>query len=390
MDRKVFVSKCNEYDQEQIRKAYQEILIDSGLLDFVKEGMTIAIKANLVAPSKPEHAVVTHYQLLVELCKILLEKKAKVIVGDSPGGLYNEVVLNSIYKSSKITEVEKVGAFLNKDFSTQVIDVDNLKIIKHLDCTSYLLKADAIINFAKMKSHGMMSLSGAVKNMFGAVPGTIKLEYHYRYPNHQDFANMLIDIQEFYKCKLHIIDGIVGMEGNGPTMGTPRHIGLLMASESPYNLDLLCCKVMNLDINQVPTIKQAIERNLCYDDVCKVKVNQSVDDNIVKDFKNIEHIDNIQFFNSSHKSWIKRLIGKIAKAVLLMRPKPKKKECIGCNKCANICPAKAIEMVNKKPKIDKNVCIRCFCCQEFCPVGAMKTHRTFISKILTKKKSSSK
>ena len=106
---------------------------------------------------------------------------------------------------------------------------------------------------------------------------------------------------------------------------------------------------------------------------------------IHKDFENIQHSDNILFFSDKHKNIFKRAIGVIAKKILIVRPKAKKKECIGCRKCADICPAKAITMKNKKPVIDKKVCIRCFCCQEFCPVGAMKTHRTLIAKMITKK-----
>lgn len=390
MENNVFISKCEDYNVDNINKSFKEILLDSSLLDFVKEGMVIAIKANLVTPSKPESAITTHPTLLIELCKILLEKKAKVIVGDSPGGLYNEVYLAPVYSRCNLKEIEKIGGSLNHDFSTSVKEVEGLMIIKHLDCCNWLLKADAIINFAKMKTHGMMSLSGSVKNMFGSVPGTIKLEYHYRYPSHQDFANMLIDIQEFYKCQLHIVDAILAMEGNGPTMGVPRHVGLLMASKSCYALDLVCCKLMNLDINNVFTVKEAINRNLCVDSVEKVNMSMNIDEFVKEDFANIIHHNNIQFFDDTNKNFFKRIIGKLAKAILMVRPKAKKKECIGCRKCADICPAKAITMKNKKPVIDKNKCIRCFCCQEFCPVGAMKTHRTLIGKIITKKKSSSK
>ena len=295
--------------------------------------------------------------------------------------------LNTVYKKTQADKVLEVGASLNHDFQQEIIDTPSLKVVKHLDCCSWLLKADAIINFAKMKTHGMMSLSAATKNMFGSVPGTIKLEYHYRYPRHEDFANMLIDIQEFYKCKLHICDAIIAMEGNGPTMGQPKKIGLLLASKSCYALDLLCCKLMNLDIKQVPTITQAIERELSPKTIDEVIVNMDVTPYIDETFLNLDHSDNIQFFDDAHKNVFKRIIGKIAKKVLIVRPKAKNKECIGCQKCANICPAKAITMKDKKPIIDKKKCIRCFCCQEFCPVGAMKTHRTLISKILTKKKS---
>ena len=387
MIKEVFAIPCDSYKQEETYEKLKELLVNNNLLDFVKKDMVIAIKANLVAAMKPESAAPTHPSLLIALCKILLEMGAKVIVGDSPGGLYQEMFLSTVYKKTQADKVLEVGACLNHDFTQQIVDTPELKVVKHLDCCSWLLKADAIINFAKMKTHGMMSLSAATKNMFGSVPGTIKLEYHYRYPRHEDFANMLIDIQEFYKCKLHICDAIVAMEGNGPTMGVPKKIGLLLASKSCYSLDLLCCKLMNLDINQVPTIKQAIGRNLSPSSIEDVIVNMDVTPYVDETFKNLDHSDNIQFFDDKHKNVFKRIIGKIAKKVLIVRPKAKNKECIGCQKCANICPAKAITMVDKKPVIDKKKCIRCFCCQEFCPVGAMKTHRTWIAKILTKKKS---
>lgn len=385
MEKSVFAMECKNYEFDEVYLRMKQLLFQNHLLDFVKEGMTIAIKANLVSASKPDHAVVTHPIVVASLCKILLEMNVKVVVGDSPGGLFNDAVLNNIYHKTNMDMVCQYGAQLNHNYKQEIIDVDHLKIVKHLDCSAWLLEADAIINFAKMKTHGMMSLSGSVKNMFGSVPGTIKLEYHYRYPSHQDFANMLIDIQEFYKCKLHLMDAIDAMEGNGPTMGTPKNVGLLLASKNPYNLDVVCCKLMNLDILQVPTIQEAILRNLSVSSFEEIQLNLDIQPYIVETYKNIEHNDTIQFYNGN-SSFFKRWLGKLAKAIMLTRPQVKKKQCIGCQKCANICPANAITMVKNKPQINKKVCIRCFCCQEFCPVGAMKTHRTRISKLLTHKK----
>ncbi len=385
MEKSVFAMECKNYEFDEVYPKMKQLLFQNHLLDFVKEGMTIAIKANLVSASKPDHAVVTHPIVVASLCKILLEMNVKVVVGDSPGGLFNDAVLNNIYHKTNMDMVCQYGAQLNHNYKQEIIDADHLKIVKHLDCSAWLLEADAIINFAKMKTHGMMSLSGSVKNMFGSVPGTIKLEYHYRYPSHQDFANMLIDIQEFYKCKLHLMDAIDAMEGNGPTMGTPKNVGLLLASKNPYNLDIVCCKLMNLDILQVPTIQEAILRNLSVSSFEEIQLNLDIQPYIVETYKNIEHNDTIQFYNGN-SSFFKRWLGKLAKAIMLTRPQVKKKQCIGCQKCANICPANAITMVKNKPQINKKVCIRCFCCQEFCPVGAMKTHRTRISKLLTHKK----
>lgn len=385
MENNVYAIECLEYEYFDVYEKLKKLLLDNNLLSFVKEGMLIAIKTNLVSASKPEKTIVTHPILIKALCQILIEMKAQVVVGDSPGGLYNENSLSSSYHKTNLEMILETGATLNHDFTTQNITIPNGQIVKNLDGCNYLLKADAIINCAKMKTHGMMALSSCVKNMFGSVPGTVKLEYHYKYPNHQDFANMLIDIQEFYKCKLHIVDAIMAMEGNGPTMGQPRKVNLIFAGQNPYNIDLCCAKVMNLNILQVPTIQEAIKRNLSAKSVEEVSINLDLNPFVVEDFNKIEHAENIQFY-SADGNIFKKMIGKIAKMVLTTKPKVSKKMCIGCQKCFQICPAKAITMKNKKPKINRQICIRCFCCQEFCPVGAMKTHKTWIAKMLTHSK----
>ena len=158
---------------------------------------------------------------------------------------------------------EEVGASLNYNVSTSKIKVDK-KVVKTLDVSNWLLEQDVLINFSKLKSHGMMALSASVKNMFGVVPGVLKPEYHYRFPSHDDFANMLIDLNEVFECKLNLVDGIIGMEGNGPTQGDPRLIGVLLASKTPYPLDVVCAKIIGLDIDNVYTITESIKRGKTY------------------------------------------------------------------------------------------------------------------------------
>jgi ferredoxin len=109
----------------------------------------------------------------------------------------------------------------------------------------------------------------------------------------------------------------------------------------------------------------------------------TIDDIIIKDYKNILPGKSMEFLEK-FKGPFGKIINPIIAKVLTVKPKVKKKECIGCKKCANICPVNAIEMIKKKPVINRDKCIRCFCCQEFCPVGAMKAHKNIIVKILTK------
>ena len=110
---------------------------------------------------------------------------------------------------------------------------------KQFPYTAYLAKADAIIDLCKLKTHGMMGLTYAIKYFFGSIPGTVKPEFHYRYPRAEDFANVLVDLYEYSKSRLCICDAVVGMEGNGPTQGTPREIGCLIASRNGHMIDSL-------------------------------------------------------------------------------------------------------------------------------------------------------
>ena len=343
--------------------------------------MKIGIKVNLVGNFGPDKAATTHPLLVKKLCELLIERGAIVTIGDSPGGLFTESILKSIYKGTGFLICEEIGAKLNYDVSTSQLKVEK-QVVKTLDVSNWLLEQDALINFAKLKSHGMMALSASVKNMFGIVPGVLKPEYHYRYPNHDDFANMLIDINEVFDCKLNLIDGIIGMEGNGPTQGEPRYIGAILASRKPYPLDVVACKIIDLDIDNVYTVSESIKRGLTanYDEII---LNKPIDDIIIKDYKNILPGKSMEF-SEKFKGPFGKIINPIIAKVLTVKPKVKKKECIGCKKCANICPVNAIEMIKKKPVINRDKCIRCFCCQEFCPVGAMKAHKNIIVKILTK------
>ena len=109
--------------------------------------------------------------------------------------------------------------------------------------TGYLDRADGIVNLCKLKSHGMMGMSAGAKNMCGAIPGTVKPEYHFKFPDYSDFADMIVDINEYFKPRLTVTDAVVGMEGNGPTAGDARKMGFIAASKSPHAADLVCSEI---------------------------------------------------------------------------------------------------------------------------------------------------
>lgn len=379
----VSVVPCGSYEAKECEKALEQVLQPLGGLDWVKPGMTVVIKANLVGAIEPEKAATTHPSLLAALTRLLKAKGARVIIGDSPGGLFNETFLKRVYKLTGMQEVVDAGAELNFDFSQKTANFPEGKVAKSFLYTGYLDTADAIISFCKLKTHGMMSLSAATKNLFGAVPGTTKPEYHFRYPNPLDFAGMIVDLYSYFKPKLFLVDGVVAMEGNGPTAGTPRPVGALLAGTDCHRLDMICAELIGVEPMAVPTLRAAANYGMIPETTESIEVAGDIEALKVPDFERVKQNKSTQFKNV-FPGKLGELFGSLAKVCLQAKPKLQSTACIGCGYCARLCPAKAIVVKNKKAVIDRKACIRCFCCQEFCPEGAMVVHRPLIAKVLNR------
>ena len=379
----VSIQACADYEEATVRQSMGLVLRQMDALNFVRPGMTVAVKVNLVSAAKPEEAATTHPALVRELCRLITEKGARAVVGDSPGGLYSRAALRGIYQATGLHAVEEVGGSLNDNFEVRDAVDHDAAVLHTFPYTAWLEEADAIICFAKLKTHAMMGMTCSVKNMFGAIPGTDKPEYHYRYPNPTDFSRMLVDINAYFKPVLTICDGIMAMEGNGPSMGKPRKMGLLAASKSPHKLDLVLAALIHMNREDVPTLEAAYERGLIPGTVAELNVTKGWEQFICPDFETIGVKRGLLFTNEA-AGIVGKLWSRILKAAVQPRPQVKKEDCIGCGECSKVCPAKAITMIDKKPSIDYTKCIRCFCCQEFCPIGAMKVQRTGLSKLMEK------
>ena len=374
----VSISACPDYSAENVRRALAECLDAVGGLDWVTPGMKIAVKANLVIAMKPDTAAVTHPSVVTELCRMLVSRGAEVIVGDSPGGLWNSAWVGYVYTASGIREVESIGASLNRDFGETEIEFPDAAAAKKFFLTSWLLDVDCIIDCCKLKTHAFMAMSCAVKNFFGAVPGARKPEYHYLYPQLSSFADMLIDLNLFLKPCLTVVDAVMGMEGNGPTQGTPRHLGAILASRSTFAADLACVSLIGLDPMDVPTVKAAFERGLAPASPQELSVYGDLASFAVPDYVTLPIHEDMDF--RSHGPVINWLL----RTCFATRPKIDRSICVGCGKCAEACPVHASKVVDRKAEIDKSVCIRCFCCQEFCPKGAISVHRPAFARLLGK------
>jgi len=375
----VAVVRCKTYNVEAVKPALEEAVNAVNGLDFVMPEMKIIIKPNLVSFKKPDAAATTHPALLEALVEMLLARGADVTIGDSPGGPHSLPLLNRVYTATGMDRLEKLGAKLNRNMNEKNVDFPEGKVLKNFTYTEYLDEADAIIDFCKLKSHGMLGMSAAVKNLFGTIPGLKKPEVHYKFQNDAEFADMLVDLNEYFKPRLAICDAVVGMEGNGPTAGTPRQIGAIIASKSTYYADVVGAELIGMNIDGLPTLQAAYERGFAPASSKNLRVYGDIRALTVDDFK-APPVRGLSFMRKGN------VLHFISKAALEHKPTLKKRLCVGCGECARMCPAKAIEMKNKKPHINREKCIRCFCCQEFCPRAAMVAHRPLAAKVLNKLK----
>ena len=383
----VSIVPCEEYTIDQATLALSQAIEAVGGLDWVQPGMKIAVKLNLVSAMKPEAAATVHPVMAAALTRLLTARGATVILGDSPGGLYTSAALNRVYGATGMKLCEEAGATLNRDCGTGQASFPQGKTIQSFTYTTWLDQADAIIDFCKLKTHGMMGMTAATKNMFGVIPGTMKPEYHYLHPDALAFGNMLVDLCEYFratgKLRLCLCDGVIGMEGNGPSKGTPRTFGAVLASSSPYALDLVCARLLEVSADQVPYMIAALDRGL----IPQRAEDLSISGNLA------EYLPKTPIIQAgATKSWFviedkntafEKALKRGLRVLLSSKPMPER-SCIGCGVCADLCPAKAITIRNKQATINRKACIRCFCCQEFCPKGAMIAKRPLVARILGK------
>jgi len=376
---RVSLVECKTYNYMDMRKSIEEIFNNIGGIEkYIKKGSTVLLKVNLLMKKKPEEATTTHPLFVKALGDVILDYGANVIVGDSPGGPFNKKVLTQLYRYCEY-ESTFLGSEIKLNFNVEETDLylEDAKIVKKIKALDLLNEVDSVITVAKFKTHQMTKFTGAVKNLFGIVPGIQKAEYHFRMPEINDFADALVDICMHAKPILAFMDAIVGMQGDGPSAGDPREIGCILGSESPYHLDIVASQIASINPLDVPTIERAVDRGLCKKDFSDIEVvGESIERFRIDDFK-APHIRSLKMLSMLPNYLEKPL-------ALLLKPRPVFMDdlCVGCGECARACPPQVIDMKNKKPVVRLDKCIRCFCCQELCPYKAVKVHRSWLLKTL--------
>jgi uncharacterized protein (DUF362 family)/NAD-dependent dihydropyrimidine dehydrogenase PreA subunit len=324
-----------------------------GIEACVRKGDRVLLKVNLLSASTPDKAVDTHPLLVRKTAEAVLRVGATPVIGDSPAGQFTKRRLQKIYEKAGLLAVSRdLGVELNYDTRTTTVPVPNGTQLTTTPLCNFILDADAIIALPKIKTHSFMIMTLATKIMFGAIPGLTKPKYHALYLRKASFANMLLDVLSVATPALFIMDGIIGMQGDGPSAGEPVHLGVLMASTDPIAMDLAVCHMLHLEPIGIPTLKEARLRHLWPHDITYPLL--SPDDVTYAGF----------------------VLPNTAGYLLTGKHAPKKSpvitpRCIACGQCHEICPKGAITNTGKKATIDYNKCIRCYACHEVCPEKAI-------------------
>lgn len=363
----VCLKACGSYEKEEVSRAVEELLQTLGGMErLIKPGDRVLIKPNLLAAKAVSTATTTHPQIVAEIASRVVQAGGTPVIADSPGGPFQKTLLKNLYHVCGMDRAAaESGAELNFDTSVTQVSYPEGETAKSFAVIRPFLTCNKIINLAKVKSHGMTYYTGGVKNLFGLIGGLTKAEYHLRYQEKEDFCNMLVDLCQFAAPVLTILDGVVGMEGDGPSNGTPRAIGVLIGSESPYLCDLAAMKLIGAELGEVLPLALAAKRGLCPKDVDSYLCGDPPERFIISDFRFPE--TKSLTFDDHLPGWLMKL----ANRILLPYPVYDHTKCVGCMHCQTVCPAGALTKKEGFPSLNKRKCIRCYCCQELCPKNAV-------------------
>ncbi|HEY9247298.1 MAG TPA: DUF362 domain-containing protein, partial [Candidatus Methanoperedens sp.] len=215
--------------------------------------------------------------------------------------------------------------------------------------------------------------TGAVKNFYGVIPGSGKAAIHRQAPTEESLSQAVVDIFSALKPQLAVMDGIVGMEGEGATNGTPIASNVILSSLDCVALDAVASEVMGFQHEDILTTRFANRRGLGIGELGKIEVIGEKIEDVRLDFKKSGYM--YYKLPSFLGKFIFKYYENISKVAI------SEKDCKKCGICLESCPASAITLL-PHPLINQEKCIRCYCCHELCRNGAVKLRTSFIGKQL--------
>lgn len=372
----VWLGRAAAYQEQELRVAVESALDALGGLEgLIGRGSRVFVKVNhLSPPSPPERAIVTHPAFAAAVLELLKDLTPHLTVGDdlhpSP---------EDAYAVSGYREVcRKLGVRLVNLRETGFVRVPvNGVVLKEAYLAREALEADLVVNLPKLKTHSLTLFTGAVKNLYGLLPGGLRIAYHGEHKDPEAFNQLLVDVYGAVRPALTVMDGVVAMEGAGPANGRPRPLGVVLAGRDGVAVDAVACRLIGLDPLAVRTTRYAHDRGLGVGDLAQIEVRgERLESMVVEDF------ELPPFPAGEIVGRAPRFLTRWATSQLVVRPVAVRRACVGCGACARVCPTGAATVVGGKARIDRRTCIRCMCCHEACRYGAIALRRPALGWVL--------
>ncbi len=365
------IYRTESYDREELYGIVKKHFEAHGIKNELSETTRVLIKPNLVTNKDAAFAVTTNPELVFAVVRYLKSIGIKnITLADCPGGsllLFSQ--MQEIYSDTGYSFLGE-HVHMNTDFESRDVESPTGSVNKKFNIINAVADADYVINLPKLKTHNMTCITAGVKNLFGCIPGLQKPAFHAKYPSAKDFSNMLVELAQTVKPSFTLVDAVDIMEGNGPTNGKRRHLGLTFSSKDVFGLDAFITETLGIPQESVATVQASKVKNLISNDFAAQGDTNFVLSNPIllpESYRAKSGTDKLA-------AKINSLFRKIGDAVFESYPQMTEK-CVLCRKCILTCPKNALKIENGKIVVDKKRCIGCLCCDEVCPNAAVKIRK---------------
>lgn len=369
----VSIVKCEDYDKvkEAINKSLELI---GGFEKFVKPGDIVLLKVNVIVGLPPERAATTHPAVAGAMVELVKEAGGIPWVGDSSGA-YGFTAQSLILSGIKKATEDAGGKLINfESTGTYPVEV-NGRVLTSVNIAKPVFDCDVLVSLPKMKTHQLTKFTGAVKNFYGVIPGSGKAAIHRQAPTEESLSHAVVDIYSALKPRLAVMDGVVGMEGEGATNGTPIASNVILAGSDCVALDTVASEIMGFSHKDILTTNFAHERGLGVGELDKIQVKGEKINDVKLDFKKSRYM--YYRLPSFLGKFMFRYVENVSRVFI------SEDDCKKCRVCLESCPVSAITL-EPHPFIDQKKCIKCYCCHELCRNSAVELKTSYLGKRLLK------
>lgn len=348
-----------------------------GLSGKFKAGAKVLIKPNFIREEPSVVGTTTNFEVIKRVVELVREAGGQPVVGEASGNQYDT---EAIYKLLGLREALDGVEVRDLDQDEIVgVKIKGATNLKEVGVAHSALDADYIICLPVLKTHMSTGTTLGMKNMMGVLPQREKWKMHMSGLHHA-----LVDLNRLVKPDLVIVDGIVGMEGMGPTIGSPVEMNLILAGEDVVSVDTVGSAVMGFTTDEVEHLRLAGEAGLGINDLKRIEIKGENLETVSRPFKRpfggkailvwAQFQYRLGTFLLNHYDYDIRPLLKKFSDLYVARPRMNPERCVGCGRCVEACPRQALEM-GQHPRIAYSKCDGCFLCMRTCPQKAYTMSR---------------